>query len=325
MSTDALRLGPKAAVLLAVTSMLGLVAFVWPLLAQPAGAVDAAHASDAPWLMALLVPLLLALILAEVADGSLDAKGVAVLGVLAACGAALRLPSGGTAGFEPVFFLLFPAGRVLGRGFGFVLGAVTLFASALLTGGIGPWLPFQMLAAAWLGFGAGCLPRGPRWRSRRAEVALLAAYAAVASLVFGLLLDLWFWPFGTDGTSLAFVPGDPIIDNLRRFWAFHLSTAMAFDLGRAVTSVVLVLACGAPVLAALRRVAKRASFSAAVVIEPAAKVSHAFRGGAMAARRTVNPQVEGSSPSPGAAGRPVGPPRHAVKGASSSVVRAGDS
>ena len=261
-----LALGRRPALVLGITSLLGLVAFTWPLLVQPSGTVSSAHASDAPWLMALLVPLLLMVVLAEVSDGSLDAKGVAVLGVLAACGAALRLPRGGTAGFEPVFFLLFPAGRVLGKGFGFVLGAVTLFASALLTGGIGPWLPFQMLAAAWLGFGAGCLPNGPRWQRRRAEVFLLAAYAAVASLVYGLLLDLWFWPFGSDGTSVGFVAGAPFWENLRRFWAFHLSTAMAFDLGRAVTSVALVLVCGAPVVAALHRVAKRASFGAPVTI-----------------------------------------------------------
>ena len=69
---------------------------------------------------------------------------------------ASRVP--GVAGFEPVFFLLIPSGRVFGRGFGFVLGAVTIAASALITGGIGPWLPFQMFGAAWMGFGAGCLP-----------------------------------------------------------------------------------------------------------------------------------------------------------------------
>ena len=36
----------------------------------------------------------------------------------------------GTAGLEPSFFLLILGGRVFGRGFGFVLGAVTLFVGA---------------------------------------------------------------------------------------------------------------------------------------------------------------------------------------------------
>ena len=52
--------------------------------------------------------------LAEIADGGMDAKAVALLGVLAAVGAALRPLGGGVAGFEPVFFLLVLAGRALG-------------------------------------------------------------------------------------------------------------------------------------------------------------------------------------------------------------------
>jgi energy-coupling factor transport system substrate-specific component len=158
-----------------------------------------------------------------------------------------------------VFFLLLPAGRVLGRGFGFVLGAVTLFASALLTAGVGPWLPFQMLAAAWVGFFAGCLPpaRG------RVELALLAAYGAVAGLAYGLVMNLWFWPFGGGyGTGLSYVPGDPVLSNLHRFWAFHLATSLAWDLPRAASNVVLVLLAGRPVLGALRRAARRAAFGA---------------------------------------------------------------
>ena len=60
---------------------------------------------------------------------------------------------------ELVFFLLILAGRVFGPGFGFALGCTSLFASALLTAGVGPWLPFQMMVSAWVGMGAGLLPR----------------------------------------------------------------------------------------------------------------------------------------------------------------------
>ena len=261
----AVPLRRRASLLLAVASLLGLVAFTWPLLARPDGNDDLAHAADAPWVFVILVPLLLALVVAEVAEGSLDAKAVAVLGVLAACGAALRLPASGVAGFEPIFFLFLPAGRVLGRGFGFVLGALTLFVSALLTGGVGPWLPFQMFGAAWVGFGAGCLPaaRG------RAEIALLAAYGVVASLAYGLLLNLWFWPFATQGdTAVSFVAGAPLGENLDRFWAFHLTTSLGWDLPRAATNAVLVLVAGPAVLAALRRASRLAAFDAPVSFDP---------------------------------------------------------
>src|SRR5581483_7609728 len=147
----------------------------------------------------------------------MDAKAVAMLGVLAACGAALRPIGGGETGFDLVFFLLLPAGRVLGRGFGFVLGALTMFVSALLTSGVGPWLPFQMIGAAWVGFGAGCLPKS----RGRGELLWLAAYGALAGLFYGLLLNLWFWPFSTNyPPAISFVPGAPLATNLAHWMRF---------------------------------------------------------------------------------------------------------
>jgi energy-coupling factor transport system substrate-specific component len=246
---------------LALTSLVGVAAFGWPLLIRGHADVNLAHSTDAPWLFVAILPLLLAVVLGELAEGSLDAKAIALLGILAACGAALRVPSPGVAGFEPVFFLLIPAGRVLGRGFGFVLGAVTIAASALITGGIGPWLPFQMFGAAWMGFGAGCLPPA----KGRSEILLLAGYAAVSAVAYGTLLNLWFWPFGAGTTtSFSFDPGAGALHNLHSFVFFDLTTSLGFDLSRAVTNAVLVLALGRPVLAALRRASRRAAFDAPV-------------------------------------------------------------
>lgn len=258
---DAVRLGLTSWVLLVAAFALGIVAFAWPLFASASSSIDASHSNDAPWIFVILIPLLIGVILAELADGSLDAKSVALLGVLAASGAVLRLPSGGVAGFEPVFFLLVPAGRVFGRGFGFVLGAITLFVSALITGGVGPWLPFQMFGAAWIGFFAGCLPpaRG------RLEIAMLAAYGAIAALAYGLVMNLWFWPFVSAGdTTVSYVAGDSLLDNLRRFWGFHVTTSFGFDIPRAIFTALFIVIAGRPVLGALRRVARRAAFEATV-------------------------------------------------------------
>ncbi|MDA8356978.1 MAG: ECF transporter S component [Actinomycetota bacterium] len=255
------RLRPRASVLLAVTSLIGAAGFAWPLLIHGHASVNQAHSADAPWIFVAVLPLLLAVVLGELSEGSLDAKAIALLGILAACGAALRVPSPGVAGFEPVFFLLIPAGRVLGRGFGFVLGAVTIAASALITGGVGPWLPFQMFGAAWMGFGAGCLPpaRG------KAELWLLAGYGAVTGILYGALLNLWFWPFGTGTTtSFSFVPGAGFLHNLHSFVLFDLTTSLGFDIPRAVTNATLVLLLGRPVLGALRRASRRAAFDAPV-------------------------------------------------------------
>ena len=140
-----------------------------------------------------------------------------------------------------------------------MLGAIALFASALVTGGIGPWLPFQMLAAAWIGFGAGCLPACRGFPN----VSFPAGYGAIAALVYGMLTNFWFWPFVGSETRYSLVPGAGIAANLHRFLLFDLTTSMGFDLTRAVTCAVLIIVLGRPVLAALRRAARRAVFEPA--------------------------------------------------------------
>ncbi|NMM21924.1 MAG: ECF transporter S component [Phycicoccus sp.] len=248
----------RAAATLAATSLVGLVAFLWPFLAQPGSGLS--HNADAPWLFVLLIALLAALVVAELSDGGLDAKTVAVLGVLAAAGGALRVLGAGTAGLEPMFFLLVVAGRVLGRGVGFVLGALAVLVGAFLTGGVGPWAPFQMIAAGWVGFGAGCLPRA----GGRTERAILAGYGLVVGLIFGLLMNLWFWPFLASGApaGMGFVPGDAVSANLSRYGTFYLATSLGWDLPRGVLTAVLVMVAGRPVLASLRRGTRRAAFGA---------------------------------------------------------------
>ena len=206
--------------------------------------------------------MLVVVVLAELSAGGLDSKAVAVLGVLAAVGAALRPLGAGTAGLETVFFLLVLAGRVFGPGFGFVLGTTTLFASALLTAGVGPWLPFQMIAAAWVGLGAGLLPGRARLRGRW-EIVVLCVYGAVSAQVYGLLMNMSGWPYGiaAAGTDLSYVPGGGLLENLHRFLVYSITTSsLGWDLGRAITNVVLIALVGPAVLAALRRAARRARF-----------------------------------------------------------------
>ena len=160
----------------------------WPLLLR---VPDGGH-GDPPFLFLVLLPVVIVVVLAEVSEGGMDARVLAILGVLSAVNALLRALVAGTAGIELVFFLLILAGRVFGPGFGFVLGCTSLFASALLTAGVGPWLPYQMLV---LGLGrhgrrAAAAPRspgGPRsscWRRT----------ACSRRTPFGLLMNLSGWP-----------------------------------------------------------------------------------------------------------------------------------
>lgn len=253
----------RSALTLATTVLVGVAAFAWPFVVSPDAGL--AHSSDAPWLFVLLLALMSALVLAELGSGEMDAKSVAVLGVLAALGGALRVVSAGTAGLEPIFFLLVVGGRVLGRGAGFVLGALAVLVGAFLTGGVGPWAPFQMVAAGLVGLGAGSLPRA----SGRRELALLATYGLLAGLVYGVVMNLWFWPFATTGPDGGtFVPGDPLQTNVSRYVAFYLLTSLGWDLPRGVLTAVLVVVAGRPVLGSLRRGARRAAFAAAGCFEP---------------------------------------------------------
>ncbi len=254
----------RSALALTLVFVVGIAAFGWPFVIEPGSALDTSHSADAPLLFVVLLPLLAAVVLAELTSGGMDAKAVALLGMLAAVGGALRALGPGTAGLEPTFVVLVLGGRVFGRGFGFVLGALTLFVGAVITGGVGPWLVFQMLAAGAVGFFAGCLPqvRG------RTEVAVLAGYATVASLAYGLVMNLWFWPFASYGPEVTYVAGDPVLENVGRYLLFYVTTSLPWDVGRAALCLLVVLLAGRPLLRALRRAARRAAFDADVRFEP---------------------------------------------------------
>ena len=257
---QAIRIGPRSAVALVLATVGGMMAFCWPLLVRTQQH-GAGHVTDAPFLFVLVIPVLVCIVLASFAEHGMDAKALAMLGVLSAVDAALRPLGAGLDGIETVFFLLVLAGRVFGPAFGFTLGCTSIFTSALVTAGVGPWLPFQMLASALIGLGAGLLPGRPRGRW---EIAMLAVYGAFAAYLFGMLMNLWFWPYavGSD-TSVSFIPGGPLGENLHRFLVFTITTSTAgWDTGRAITNVVGIILFGPAVLATLRRSARRASFGA---------------------------------------------------------------
>ncbi|WP_285247990.1 ATP-binding cassette domain-containing protein [Pseudarthrobacter sp. efr-133-R2A-89] len=241
--------GAELAVL-AAANLVALAAFCWPLLTA-ALPQDAAAAT--PYAALAIAPLAAAAVVVSL-DGSVrSAHTVALLGVLAAVGSAVRVASTGVGGVEAVFILLVLAGRAFGPRFGLLLGAATIAVSSVLWGGIGPWTPFQMFACAWVGAGAGLLPRRVRGR---AELWMLAGYGVVASYVFGLLLNLWFWPFAVgSGTGISYVPGAPLGTNLSSFLLYSLLTSTAgWDTLRAVTTVIGIAVVGRAVLASLRRV-----------------------------------------------------------------------
>lgn len=256
---------------LTVGSLVALAGFTWPLLAS---AVPSDAQAATPIVAMALVPAVIVALALALDREMHSAKAVALLGVLAAIGAGIRIAGAGVGGIEAVFILLILAGRAYGARFGFLLGLLTIAVSSLLWGGLGPWTAFQMFGCAWIAAGAGLLPRiRPRLRvgadaggaataaaraakrAARLEIAMLAGYGVVAAYVFGLLMNIWFWPFAVGtGTGISYEAGAPIGTNLASFALYSLvSSTLTWDTVRAVTTLVGILLLGPAVLAALRR------------------------------------------------------------------------
>ncbi len=258
----AIRMHARSITAATLATLIGFVCFLWPFVFTP-GRFGSTYTPSL--IFGVLLLLVLAVVFAEIADRGIDSKAIAMLGVLSAINAGLRPLGAGTAGIETVLFVLVFAGRVFGPGFGFALGCTSLFASAVITGGVGPWMPYQMFGCAWVGLFAGLLPpcRG------KTEIAMLAAYGVFAGYFFGFMLNLEFWPFTVDpGSSISYLPGASFTVQWHRYLIFDATTSLGWDTGRAATDLICILLLGRGALTTLRRAARRANFQAPVTFEP---------------------------------------------------------
>ena len=234
----------------------GAAAFLYPFW-LPAQAVPAqAHAADAPLLAAVVGALAVVAVTLEVRRGTMGGATVAILGMLSAAAGLLRLldlPGGGNG----IFFLIILAGAAFGPRFGLLLGLAAMAVSAILTGGVGPWLPFQMLALAWMGGGAGFVGRLTAGLVRGAEVGVLALYGWAWGFLYGAVMNLWFWPFVRDGGPLSWDPALGPAGTIARYWRFYVITSFGWDAAGAIVNAGLIVATGAPILATMRRFSHR--------------------------------------------------------------------
>ena len=246
----------RLAAVYSLVVVVGAGAFLYPFW-LPRDAIPAnAHAGDAPLVAAVIGVLVVVAVTLELRRGSMNGATVAVLGVLSATAGLLRLidlPGGGSG----IFFLVVLAGAAFGPRFGMLLGLCAMATSAIVTGGIGPWLPFQMLALGWMGGTAGLAGRGTRHLPALGEVAVLGAFGWVWGFAFGAVMNLWFWPFVGGGGPLSWDPGLSLGETLSRYWAFYVATSLAWDAAGSLTNAVLIVVTGRPLLASLRRVACR--------------------------------------------------------------------
>lgn len=250
---------------LVITSVVSGLGFIWPFLVS--------HTVGHPqWLFLLATPFALLLLL-SISNNKLDTKTIALLAVLSALIAAVRPLGTGAVGIEPMWFILILSARVFGASFGFLLGAISMFLSAIITGGLGPWVAYQAFAAGWIGLGVAVIPQKFRgWR----ELLLLALYGVIAAETFGILMDLQFWPWtlGAD-TQLSYVAGAPIASNVAHFFSYHFLSSMAWDIPRAIFTAALISTTGPAVLFTLRRAHTRAAFLTPVEFIERAKAREA--------------------------------------------------
>jgi energy-coupling factor transport system substrate-specific component len=216
----------------------------------PAGLTQTYNAS---LITLALTMLCVVTVVANLSARQMSARTVAVLGVLTATNAILRaLP--GPGGFSAVFFLLGLGGYVYGSTFGFLMGTLSMLVSALIGGGMGPWLPFQMFTAGWMGLTSGWLP--DLRRRQGVELWVLALWTVLWGFVFGAVMNLWFWPYISAAQAApgqAWDRGQGVTEALRRYAVFYLATSAWWDAWRALGNGALMVLLGRPLLRVLRR------------------------------------------------------------------------
>ncbi len=250
-----------------------LYPFFLPAISLQAG-FGVMRTGEMPLMMTFLLGLCLVVLLFEAQGQMVNTKLIALLGILVAINSALRfietaIP--GPGGFTPIFFLIILVGYVFGGRVGFLMGALTLLVSALVTGGVGPWLPAQMFTAGWVGMSSIILrPLVSALSARktqgstssgRFEIYLLAGFGLLWGFLYGGIMNLWQWPFIAGPQSQSYAAGLGFLATLRHYLAFYLVTSLVWDAVAAIGNVLLLLALGAPALRALRRFRLRFEFT----------------------------------------------------------------
>lgn len=252
-------------VVYALVAIVGAGAFLYPFWLPSEALPNSAHGATAPLVSAVIGAMVVVGVLLEIRNGTMNGAGLAIVGILSAFGGLLRLidlPGGGSG----MFFLIVLAGAALGPRFGLLLGITAMAVSAVITGGVGPWLPFQMLALGFMGAAAGAFGLITRRLNRRAELALLVSWGWLWGFLYGAIMNLWFWPFVRNLGPLSWQPGMGLVETLRSYWAFYMATSLAWDAAGAFTNALLIAVTGIPVLSTLRRFALR--IEPPVILEP---------------------------------------------------------
>jgi energy-coupling factor transport system substrate-specific component len=134
---------------------------------------------------------------------------------------------------------------------------MSILVSALITGGVGPWLPYQTLAAGWIGLLAGWLPKPDR---PLFQLIILVGYGFLWGFLYGLILNLYTWPYLMGDPSQTWQQGAGMAATIRSYGVYYLATSAIWDGARAAGNVALLLVLGIPLVSALSRFRDRLKF-----------------------------------------------------------------
>jgi len=227
-----------------------------------------------PIIVSLMIGLCLLIVFYEIQISILDSKIIAFLGVLIAINAGLRFLENavpGPAGFSPTFFLIILTGYYLGGRIGFLMGAMTMLVSGLITGGIGPWLPGQMITAGWVGQTSSLLRflnSKFNWREKPAEIITLAIFSAFWGMLYGAIMNLWFWPFIGTAPNQSWSQSAGLMKNIQQYTAYYLATSLIWDITRSVGNVLMISILARTVLTVFMRFQRRFNFRYEQGIKP---------------------------------------------------------
>jgi energy-coupling factor transport system substrate-specific component len=280
-----------SALVFALASLIGVFAFIAPFFLPTIAQNTAGMGGQAysPLFLVTLLLLSLGALMLEAQGRAMNAKLIALLGVLIAINSALRLAETvlpGPGGFSPVFMLIILTGCVFGARVGFLMGALSLLVSAFVTGGIGPWLPYQMFTAGWMGMTAGIFssipPLVPRSGTRIAgdfrlpifdsseskignrkskiRFGALLAFAAAWGFLYGAIMNLWSWPFLAGDPAQSWQAGLSVADGIKRYAVYYVATSLWWDAFAAIGNVMLLALFGLPTLKVLLRFKRKFLF-----------------------------------------------------------------
>ena len=165
-----------------------------------------------------------------------QARELVILAVLCALAVASRVAMP-IPHFKPVFGMIMIAGMAFGPQSGFLVGAMSAFASNFFASQ-GPWTPWQMLAYGAAGMLAGLfrLPRKP-W--------LLALFGFLSCIsIVGVLLDC-----STVFTSLTVFKWSSVL--------FILAQGFPINLSHGISTAITLLLFGRPMLSILDRIKRK--------------------------------------------------------------------